>query len=67
MASSMNPSSYAAKETGKKDKEQESVNIARKHLCKLIKRSLSRRFKINSVINGIDSLCLEVNEKGQVR
>ena len=62
----MNPSSCAAKETEKNDMEQESVNIARMHLRKLIRIILSHGFQVTSVINSIDSLRLEINEKGQI-
>ena len=66
MATSMNSSAGAAEEMGKKDNEQESVNIARMYSRKLIRIILSHCFKVTSVIDGIDSLRLDINEKGQV-
>ena len=47
--------------------EQKSVNIARMYFRKLIRIRLPHSSKVTSVANGIDSLRLGINEKGQVR
>ena len=66
MAFSMNSSADGAKEREGKGTEQESVSIARIYSRELVRIILSYCFKVSSVVGGIGSLRLEINEKGQV-
>ena len=58
--------SSVAKEMGKKDTEKESVDIERIYPRQRIRIILSDFFKVTSVVNGIESPRLEMNEEGQV-
>ena len=66
MAFSMNSNADAAKEREGKGTEQESVNIARIYSGKRVRIILTHCFQVISVVNGIGSLRLEINEQGQV-